>query len=122
MLDAAGRNREGVAARPGEGWVLHRMTPPSRLNGANGIRTGADGRIYVAPVAGSKVSTIDVDTGVIETMSPMGGGIIGPDALSFDEAGTLYCTALSEVPVSMMAPVGSYEVVCVLTSLLMEIL
>jgi len=112
MLDAAGRNREGVAARPGEGWVLHRMTPPSRLNGANGIRTGADGRIYVAQVAGSKVSAIDVDTGVIETISPMGGGIIGPDDLAFDEAGNLYCTEITEGRVSMMAPDGTYKVIC----------
>jgi hypothetical protein len=30
-----------------EGWSLERLTPPSRLFGANGLRTGPDGRIYV---------------------------------------------------------------------------
>ena len=70
MLEPAGRNQGGIAAQPAEGWALHRMTPPSRLNGANGIRTGVDGRIYVAQVAGSRVSAVDVDTGAIETISP----------------------------------------------------
>ena len=29
-----------------EGWSLERLTPPSRLFGANGLRTGPDGRIW----------------------------------------------------------------------------
>ena len=111
MLEAAGRNRNALAATPGEGWALHRMTPASRLNGANGIRTGADGRIYVAQVAGSKVSAVDVDTGLIETISPNGGGIVGPDDLAFDEAGNLYCTEITEGRVSMMTPGGEYRVI-----------
>lgn len=111
MLQGAGRNTNALPAVPGEGWALHRMTPASRLNGANGIRTGADGRIYVAQVAGSKVSAIDVDTGVIETISPNGGGIVGPDDLAFDTAGNLYCTEITEGRVSMMTPSGDYRVV-----------
>lgn len=115
MLEAAGRNanaRSSTApAKPGEGWALHRMTPASRLNGANGIRTGADGRIYVAQVAGSKVSAIDVDSGAIETISPNGGGIVGPDDLAFDEAGNLFCTEITEGRVSMMTPSGQYKVI-----------
>ena len=51
------------AAHAAEGWNLQRLTKPSRLFSANGIRTGKDGRIYVAQVAGSQVSAIDVDTG-----------------------------------------------------------
>ena len=31
-----------------EGWRLERLTAPSRLFGANGLRTGPDGRIYIA--------------------------------------------------------------------------
>jgi sugar lactone lactonase YvrE len=111
MLEAAGRNANALAARPGEGWALHRMTPASRLTNANGIRTGADGRIYVAQVAGSKVSAVDVDTGAIETISPNGGGIVGPDDLAFDEAGNLYCTEITEGRVSMMTPKGEYRVI-----------
>ncbi|MCJ2178578.1 gluconolaconase [Novosphingobium album (ex Hu et al. 2023)] len=111
MLEPSGRNQGGLSANAAEGWALHRMTPASRLNGANGIRTGADGRIYVAQVAGSKVSAVDVDTGAIETISPMGGGIVGPDDLAFDSAGNLYCTEITEGRVSMMTPSGEYKVV-----------
>ncbi|MET1755330.1 gluconolaconase [Novosphingobium sp. RD2P27] len=111
MLAASGRNEAGLPARPAEGWLLHRLTPASRLQSANGIRTGADGRIYVAQVAGSRVSAIDVESGAIETISPAGAGIIGPDDLVFDEEGNLYCTEITEGRVSMMTPSGEYRVV-----------
>ena len=111
MLEASGRNQAGLPARPAEGWVLHRLTPASRLQSANGIRTGTDGRIYVAQVAGSRVSAIDVDTGVIETISPSTGGIVGPDDLVFDDDGNLYCTEITEGRVSMMTPSGEYRVI-----------
>lgn len=101
-----------AAATAAAGWTLERLTPPSRLYGANGLRTGADGRIYVAQVAGSQVSAIDVDTGRIETISSMGGAIVGPDDLVFDDAGNLYCTEITESRVSMLAPDGSSRVIC----------
>lgn len=100
-----------AAATLAQGWSLQRLTPPSRLNGANGLRTGADGRIYVAQVAGNKVSAINPDTGDIETISPTGGGIVGPDDLVFDEDGNLYCTEITEGRVSMMRPDGTYKVI-----------
>ena len=46
-----------------DGWRLERLTPPSRLFGANGLRTGPDGRIYIAQVTGSQISALDIDTG-----------------------------------------------------------
>lgn len=107
----SGRFSAPAAASAAEGWTLERLTPPSRLHGANGLRTGADGRIYVAQVAGSQVSAIDVDTGAIETISPMGGAIVGPDDLVFDDAGNLYCTEITEGRVSMLAPDGSSRVI-----------
>jgi len=111
MLEASGRNSGGATAKVAEGWHIRRLTPASRLQSANGIRTGADGRIYVAQVAGSKVSAIDVDTGVIETISPAGAGITGPDDLAFDSAGNLYCTEITQGRVVMMTPGGDYRVV-----------
>src|SRR4051812_17382318 len=63
MTVNTGRHTAAIAASVEDGWSLERLTPPSRLYGANGLRTGADGRIYVAQVAGSQVSAIDVDTG-----------------------------------------------------------
>lgn len=101
--------RSGMTA--GEGWSLERLTPPSRLYGANGLATGADGRLYVAQVGGSQVSAIDVDSGTISTISPMGGDIVAPDDLVFDEAGNLYLTEITEGRVSMLTPGGQARII-----------
>ena len=93
-----------------EGWSVERLTPPSRLYGANGIRTGKDGRIYVAQVCGSQVSALDIDDGSIATISPTGGGIVGPDDLAFDESGTIYCTEITTNRVSALHPDGTTQV------------
>ena len=62
---------------------MERLTPPSRLFGANGLRTGPDGRIYIAQVTGSQISALDVGSGQLETVSPKGGDIIAPDDVAF---------------------------------------
>ena len=103
-----------TAAKPlsaAEGWTSQRLTPPSRLFGANGLRTGPDGRIYVAQVSGSQISAIDVETGAIEAISPMGGDIVAPDDLVFDPQGNLYATEITEGRVSVRAPNGTTRVV-----------
>ena len=94
-----------------DGWTLRRLTPPSRLFGANGIRTGPDGRLYVAQVSGSQISAIDVDSGAIETISPRGGDIVAPDDLVFDAAGNLYATEITEGRVCVRAPNGRTRVI-----------
>ena len=110
MSSLAGRYRGALEPDLKEGWQLSRLTRPSRLFGANGLRTGADGRIYVAQVAGSQVSAIDVNSGDIETISPMGADIIGPDDLAFDETGNLYATEITEGRVSVREPNGRYRI------------
>lgn len=112
MSQQSGRYTAAKAPSVAEEWSLARLTPPSRLFGANGIRAGVDGRIYVAQVAGSQVSAIDVDTGEIEAISPKGGPIVGPDDLVFDEQGNLYLTEITENRVSMLAPDGTSRVIC----------
>src|SRR5262245_23866344 len=87
-----GRYREAGPLTLAKGWSSERLTPPSRLFGANGLRTGADGRIYVAQVVGSQISAIDLQTGEIEAISPKGGDIVAPDDLAFDSRGNLYAT------------------------------
>src|SRR5438067_1059791 len=94
-----------------EGWTLQRLTQPSRLYGANGMRTGADGRIYVAQVSGSQISAIDPETGAVEAVSPMGGDIVAPDDLVFDPAGNIYATEITEGRVSMRTPKGETRVI-----------
>ncbi len=95
-----------------EGWQLRRLTPPSRLFGANGLRTGPDGRLYVAQVSGSQVSAIDITSGAVEAISPKGGAIVAPDDLVFDPDGNLYVTEITEGRVSVRAPDGRTRVLC----------
>lgn len=105
-----GRYRAGPVSLA-EGWTLRRLTPPSRLFGANGLRTGPDGRIYVAQVSGSQISAIAIDSGAIEAISPKGGQIVAPDDLAFDDHGNLYATEITEGRVSVRAPSGATRVV-----------
>ena len=84
-----------------EGWRLDRLTTPSRLFGANGLRTGPDGRIYVAQVTGSQISALDLGTGQVDTVSPKGGDIIAPDDVAFDASSNLYATEVMDGRVSV---------------------
>ena len=64
----------------------------------------------MAQVSGSQISAIDVETGAIEAISPMGGDIVGPDDLAFDSEGNLYATEITEGRVSVRAPNGMTRV------------
>lgn len=107
------QNGRYTAARPlslAEGWSMERLTPPSRLFGANGLRTGPDGRIYVAQVTGSQISALDIATGELKTISAKGGEIIGPDDLAFDPHGNLYATEVMDGRVSVLGVDGRTRV------------
>ncbi|MHA7653461.1 SMP-30/gluconolactonase/LRE family protein [Mycobacterium sp. ML4] len=93
-----------------DGWTLTRLTQPSRLFGANGLRTGPDGRVYIAQVTGSQISALDLATGEIETVSAKGGDIIAPDDLTFDAVGNLYATEVMDGRVSMRDVAGNTRV------------
>ncbi|MFD0364637.1 SMP-30/gluconolactonase/LRE family protein [Nocardia sp. GCM10030253] len=93
------------------GVSVERLTPPSRLFGANGLRTGADDRIYVAQVAGSQISALDVGTGDIETISAKGGDIIAPDDIAFDSDGNLLATEYMDARVSLRGKDGRTRVI-----------
>lgn len=95
-----------------DGWSLRRLTPPSRLFGANGLRTGPDNRIYVAQVSGSQISAININNGDVETISPTGSDIVAPDDIVFDPQGNLYATEITEGRVSMRLPNGKTRVIC----------
>lgn len=84
-----------------EGWRLERVTAPSRLFGANGLRTGPDGRIYIAQVTGSQISALDHRTGEMVTASPKGGDIVAPDDVAFDASGNMYATEVMDGRVSV---------------------
>ena len=93
-----------------EGWRLDRLTAPSRLFGANGLRTGPDGRIYVAQVTGSQISALDLGTGQVDTVSAKGGDIIAPDDVAFDASSNLYATEVMDGRVSVRDAAGRTRV------------
>jgi sugar lactone lactonase YvrE len=100
------------AANPtaADGWRLDRLTAPSRLFGANGLRTGPDGRVYIAQVTGSQISALDPGTGRLDTVSAKGGDIIAPDDVAFDPSGNLYATEVMDGRVSVREPGGGTRV------------
>ncbi len=110
-MTQASRYAGPQAARAAPGWRLDRATRPSRLFGANGLRTGADGRIYVAQVAGSAVTALDPDSGEASPISPIDGPITAPDDLAFDSAGNLYATEITLGRVARLTPKGEYQVI-----------
>jgi sugar lactone lactonase YvrE len=100
------------AANPttADGWRLERLTAPSRLFGANGLRTGPGGRVYIAQVTGSQISALDLKTGQLDTVSAKGGDIIAPDDVAFDPRGNLYATEVMDGRVSVREPGGTTRV------------
>lgn len=113
MVQASQSNSRyhGPAASLADGWTLERITRPSRLAGANGMTTGKDGRLYVALCAGSQIVAIDPDSAAIQTISGIGGDVVGPDDLVFDDEGNLYITEITENRVRMLTPGGSSKVI-----------
>jgi sugar lactone lactonase YvrE len=110
MSEQDSRYRAARGPAVAAGWSLERVTPPSRLFGANGLRTGTDGRIYVAQVSGSQISALDVASGRLETISARGGDIVAPDDLAFDTRGNLYATEVMNARVSVRDPRGRTRV------------
>ncbi|MGE2723588.1 SMP-30/gluconolactonase/LRE family protein [Mycolicibacterium pulveris] len=107
---ATGARYSGPKLTLAEGWQLQRLTAPSRLFGANGLRTGPDGRVYVAQVTGSQISALDLATGEVSVVSAKGGDIIAPDDVAFDADGNLYATEVMDGRVSVRDPRGQTRV------------
>jgi sugar lactone lactonase YvrE len=101
----------GPAVRLAAGWQCTRVTPPSALFGANGMRIGPDGRLYVAQAFGSQISAIDTVSGAVSVISPQGGPIVAPDDLAFDSSGTLYATEVMSERVCARSPNGEVRII-----------
>lgn len=93
------------------GWRISHLSPPSGLFGANGMRFGPDGKLYVVQAFGSQVSAIDPETGASQTVSPVGGPIVAPDDIAFDSHGTMYVTEVMSSRVSARTPNGQTHVI-----------
>jgi sugar lactone lactonase YvrE len=88
------------------GWRIESRAGGSPMIGANGVRQGPDGRVWVAQAMGSQVSAVDLVTGAIETIVPQDGDIVSPDDLAFDSRGNMYATEIMAGRVSMRRPDG----------------
>ena len=112
MSISAQPSRYGLthAVEVAQDWRLERVTHASRLFGANGLRTGPDGRVYIAQVTGSQISALDHRTGRVETFSAKGGEIVAPDDVAFDARGNLYATEVMDGRVSMLDTAGRTRV------------
>lgn len=111
MASASSRFTAPSTIGTSKGWNVSRITAPSTLFGANGMRVGPDGRLYVAQAFGSQVSAIDVTSGAVSTISPIGGPIVAPDDLAFDSHGVLYVTEVMSERVCARSPNGDVRII-----------
>ena len=61
-----------VGPQAAAGWQLSRLSSPSELFGANGMRVGPDGKIYVVQAFGSQVSRGERPSGYSSHKRPPG--------------------------------------------------
>jgi sugar lactone lactonase YvrE len=94
-----------------DGWALETRVAPAALIGANGMRWGPDGRLYVAQAFGGQISAVDVASGVAEVICPANGAIIAPDDLAFDSRGNMFATEVMSARVSALRPNGKVDVI-----------
>jgi sugar lactone lactonase YvrE len=105
------RAEGSVGPQAAAGWHLTHISPPSGLFGANGMRIGPDGRLYVVQAFGSQVSAITTTTGACETISPVGGPIVAPDDIAFDSRGVMYVTEVMNARVTARTSDGKTRVI-----------
>lgn len=97
--------------RVAAGWTLSTVLAPSALYGANGMKIGPDGQLYVAQAFGSQLSALDPDSGAVRTVIPVGSAVVAPDDLAFDSHGVMYITEVMSERVSARMPDGSLRVI-----------
>ncbi len=106
VLGANAREPQAAA-----GWQLTRLLPASGLYGANGMQFGPDGRLYVTQAFGSQITAVNVTTGGLDVISPVGGPIVAPDDVAFDSHGTMYVTEVMSARVCARTPDGKTRIV-----------
>ncbi len=99
-----------VTPRPGSGWLLDTLVPPSRLFSSNGIRWGPDGCLWISEFNGEQVSGWDPSTDTLTIRSAMGNVLKGPDDIAFDAAGGYYVAETMNARVTGRRADGEYVV------------
>jgi sugar lactone lactonase YvrE len=101
----------GAEAVVAKDWTCRTLVSPSRLVGANGMRFGPNGQLYVAQAFGGQISAYDLSKGCSDVVSGADGDIIAPDDLAFDSAGNLFATEVMSARVSARSPRGDVRVI-----------
>lgn len=94
-----------------EGWTIGTLVAPTPLAGANGLRFGPCGALYVAQANGGQISRIDLATGAAAPVALDGGELIGPDDLAFDSLDNMFVTEVMGGRVSVRRANGRTEVI-----------
>ena len=112
-MSASGRYDSPASSAPGvtAGWTLTTVLAPSALYGANGMKIGPDGRLYVAQAFGSQLSALDTTSGAVQTVIPVGSVVVAPDDLAVDSRGVMYITEVMSERVSARSPDGKLRVI-----------
>ncbi|MCA1196181.1 MULTISPECIES: hypothetical protein [unclassified Saccharopolyspora] len=107
------RSRSGAAVTVLDAgrWTARRENEPNPLWGSNGVAFGPDGRLHVAQYLAGQISAVDVDSGEVEAVLPVGGPVRSPDDLDFAADGSMYITDLNPGLVWRCAPDGELAVV-----------
>ena len=94
------------AWKPNSKVVMRVIANGATLHGANGIRFGPDGNLYIASVAGREIIVMNPQNGkIIKRMGPA-ADVEGPDDLVFGPDGSLYWTEIMIGNVGRMTPEG----------------
>ena len=96
--------------RLAEGWSIERLASASGRYGANGLRSGPDGHLSIAVVSSAAESARVMFRRANWRPSVLGGDIVGPDDLVFDEDGNRYVTEFVDAQVSVRKPNGDTRV------------
>lgn len=102
---------EAASPNLAPGWSLRTLVAPTAVIGANGMRMGPDGELYVAQAFGSQISAVDLGTGVSRVVSGADGEVVAPDDLAFDSRGNLFVTEVMSARVSAIRPDGAVNVI-----------
>jgi sugar lactone lactonase YvrE len=94
-----------------QGWIIKTLVPASRLTGANGMRFGPDGRLYIAQAFGGQITAYDLKSQQATIISSANGQIIAPDDLAFDSHGNLFATEVMSARVSTIRSNGDIDVI-----------
>ncbi|WP_439658721.1 hypothetical protein ACSHWB_41080 [Lentzea sp. HUAS TT2] len=83
----------------------------SPFRGTNGIAFGPDGRLHVAEYLSGRISALDLTTGEIEVIVPVGSVVQSPDDLAFGADGSMYIADLAPGRVWRRDPLGELTLV-----------